>query len=98
MAKECGDLLHPHMFATSGAETEGLVFRSSEDEGLEVPEPDGMRNRGIALAEKVLKLVYLEEVGDGLVTAEFAVLTLPPLVTNLLLLLEWLLSLCHHQQ
>lgn len=83
MAEEGGDLLHLHLLAAGGAETEGLVEGGGGDEGLVIPEADGMRHGGVALAEEVLELVHLEEVRDGLVAAVDAALALPPLVAHL---------------
>lgn len=42
MGEERGDLLHLHLLAAGGAEAEGLVEGGGGDEGLEVPEADGM--------------------------------------------------------
>ena len=86
VAEERGDLLHLHRLAAGGPEPEGLEQRGGGDERLVVPEPNSMRNGGVALGEEVLELVDLEEIGDGLVAAVHAVLALPSLVAGLGLL------------
>lgn len=85
MAEEGGHLLHPRKLASGGAKTVGLVNSSGSDEGLVVPEPGGVGHRGVPLWEKILKLVRLEEVRDGLIATVFGqTFALPTLVTNLL--------------
>lgn len=62
LAKECGDLLHLHLFVPGGAETQGLKDGGGRNEGLVVSEPDGVSGRGVLFGEKVLKLADLEMV------------------------------------
>ncbi|URE38656.1 No apical meristem (NAM) protein [Musa troglodytarum] len=56
VAEEGGDLLHLGLLIAGGAEAEGLVEGGGGDEGLVVPEADGVGNGGVALAEEVLEL------------------------------------------
>lgn len=88
MTEEGSDLLHLGLFSAGGAEAEWLVVGGGGDEGLVVPEANGVGDGGVALAEEVLELVNLEEVGDCLVAAIDAALALPPLVAHLLSLLR----------
>lgn len=90
MPEEGAELHHLHLLAAGGAEPLGLEEGRGGDEGLVVPEPDGVRDGGVALGEEVLELVHLEEVGDGVVAAVLAPRALPPLVTDLLLRLLYL--------
>ena len=85
MAEEGAELHHLHLLAAGGAEPLRLEERGGGDEGLVVPEPNGVRDGGVALGEEVLELVDLEEVGDGVVAAVLAPRALPPLVADLLL-------------
>jgi hypothetical protein len=84
VSEEGAELPHLHLLAAGGAEAERLVERRGEDEGLVVPEADGLGDGGVALGEEVLELVHLEEVGDGVVAAVLAVGALPALVAHLL--------------
>lgn len=85
MAEEGGDLLHLHLLAAGGAESDGLEERRRRDEGVVVPESDGVRHRGVSLGEELLEVVDLEQIRDRLVAAKRA-LAFPPLVADLLLL------------
>lgn len=71
MGEESSNLLHLHEFPTGGAEAEGLVNSRGDDKRLVIPESNGMGHRSVALREKVLKLVDLEEIRNGFVTTEF---------------------------
>lgn len=51
MAEERGDLHHLHVLAAGGAEAEGLEERGGGDEGLVVPEADGMCDGRVPLGE-----------------------------------------------
>jgi hypothetical protein len=84
VSEEGAELSHLHLLAAGGAEPERLVERGGEDEGLVVPEADGLGDGGVALGEEVLELVDLEEVGDGVVAAVLTVGALPALVAHLL--------------
>ena len=84
MAEESGDLLHPHLLASGGAEPAGLEEGGGGDEGLVVPEAGGVGLGIVAVGEELLELVRLEVVADGLVAAEPAAAALPPLVAHLL--------------
>lgn len=87
MAEEGGDLLHPNLLPSRGAEPAGLEERGGGDEGVVVPEPGGVGERAVvAVGEELLELVRLEVVGDGVVAAEPAPAALPPLVARLRLL------------
>lgn len=85
MAEKSSDLLHLHDLPAGRAEPDGLEHRRGRDKGVEVPEADGMGNRGVPLGEELLEVVDLEQIGDGFVAA-IGPLTLPTLVADLLLL------------
>lgn len=85
MAEEGSDLHHLHGRVAGGAKAKGLVEGGGKDEGLVVPEADGVGHRRVPLREEVLELVRLEDVADRLVTAVLGPsATLPSLYTHLL--------------
>ena len=85
MAKESSDLLHLLSLVTSGPKPKWLVLRSSKNERLEVPEPNGMSHRRVPLGKPFLKLIDLEVISDCLITAKlWPLITLPTFGTHLL--------------
>lgn len=84
VAEESGDLLHLRLGAAGGAEAVRLVDSGGGNEGLVVPESDGVGHRSIPLGEEIFKLIGLEKIRYSLIAAVFRQpFTLPPLIAQL---------------
>lgn len=83
VAEKSSHLLHLHELPAGGAESVRLVNCGGGYKGSVIPEANRVCHGGVSLCEEVLKLVGLEEVGNGLVAAILGpTFALPPFVTH----------------
>lgn len=82
MAKKCTDLLHLHCPITRGSKSKRLINSSSSYKRLVIPKPNSVSHRRIPLREKILKLVSLEVIRNGQITAIYGwPFTFPTFIT-----------------
>lgn len=68
MAQESSKLFHLHLLISSCSKSERLELGGGENEGMKIPETDGMSHRRVTLSEKILKLIGFKVVGNGQIT------------------------------
>ena len=82
MAQESSNLSHLHLLISSGSKSERLELGGGENEGMEVPETDGMGHRRITLSEEILELIGLKVVGNGQIATISGPSALPASITK----------------